>query len=80
MTRVTELAGRDRYAEAVAATVAAEKASASFLQRKLYMGWNEAKAYLDRMQAEGLIGKPNHIGMRKVLVEHVRALESAPHD
>jgi len=45
------------------------KASTSWLQRQLRVGYNSAARLVERMEREGLISKPNHIGAREVLPE-----------
>tara|TARA_B100000989_G_scaffold214547_1_gene163153 strand:- start:2648 stop:4738 length:2091 start_codon:yes stop_codon:yes gene_type:complete len=42
------------------------KASTSFLQRKLQIGYNRAARIIDMMEAEGLVSKANHVGKRDV--------------
>jgi DNA segregation ATPase FtsK/SpoIIIE, S-DNA-T family len=42
------------------------KASTSFLQRKLQIGYNRAARIIDMMEAEGLVSKANHVGKREV--------------
>jgi S-DNA-T family DNA segregation ATPase FtsK/SpoIIIE len=44
-----------------------QKASTSFLQRKLQIGYNRAARIIDMMEAEGIVSKANHVGKRKVL-------------
>jgi S-DNA-T family DNA segregation ATPase FtsK/SpoIIIE len=43
------------------------KASTSFLQRKLQIGYNRAARIIDMMEADGFISKANHVGKRDVL-------------
>ena len=43
------------------------KASTSFLQRKLQIGYNRAARIMDMMEADGLVSKANHVGKRDVL-------------
>jgi DNA segregation ATPase FtsK/SpoIIIE, S-DNA-T family len=43
------------------------KASTSFLQRKLQIGYNRAARIIDMMEAEGVVTKANHVGKRDVL-------------
>ncbi len=43
------------------------KASTSFLQRKLQIGYNRAARIIDMMEEEGLVSKANHVGKRDVL-------------
>ena len=43
------------------------KASTSFLQRKLQIGYNRAARIIDTMEARGEVSKANHVGKREVL-------------
>ncbi len=43
------------------------KASTSFLQRKLQIGYNRAARIIDMMETEGIVSKANHVGKRDVL-------------
>ena len=43
------------------------KASTSFLQRKLQIGYNRAARIIDMMESEGIVSKANHVGKREVL-------------
>ena len=43
------------------------KASTSFLQRKLQIGYNRAARIIDMMEEDGIVGQPNHVGKREVL-------------
>jgi len=43
------------------------KASTSFLQRKLQIGYNRAARIIDMMEAQGIVSKANHVGKRDVL-------------
>ena len=43
------------------------KASTSFLQRKLQIGYNRAARIIDMMESEGIVSKANHVGKRDVL-------------
>jgi len=44
-----------------------QKASTSWLQRQLRVGYNSAARLIERMEEEGLVGAPNHVGRREVL-------------
>ena len=44
-----------------------KKASTSFLQRKLQIGYNRAARIIDKMEENGLVSKANHVGKREVL-------------
>ena len=43
------------------------KASTSFLQRKLQIGYNRAARIIDMMETEGIVSKANHVGKREIL-------------
>jgi len=43
------------------------KASTSFLQRKLQIGYNRAARIVDMMEADGVVSKANHVGKREIL-------------
>ena len=57
----------DLYNTAVAIIKSEGKASTSFLQRKLQIGYNRAARIIDMMEAEGIVSKANHVGKRDVL-------------
>ena len=60
--------GDDLYDNAVNIVLRERKASTSFLQRHLKIGYNRAASLIDRMEAEGVISSANHVGKREVLV------------
>ena len=55
------------YNSAVEIVKSEGKASTSFLQRKLQIGYNRAARIIDLMEAEGIVSKANHVGKREVL-------------
>ena len=55
------------YATAVEIIKSEGKASTSFLQRKLQIGYNRAARIIDMMEDEGIVSKANHVGKRDVL-------------
>ena len=44
------------------------KASTSFIQRYLNIGYNRAAKLIEQMEKEGIVGSANHVGKREVLV------------
>ena len=44
-----------------------QKASTSFLQRKLQIGYNRAARIMEMMEKEGIVGQANHVGKREIL-------------
>ena len=62
-------AGYDEFYDQAVALVAREgKASSSFVQRHFQIGYNRASRIIEKMEAEGVVSKPNHVGKREVLV------------
>ena len=55
------------YTSAVEIIKSEGKASTSFLQRKLQIGYNRAARIIDMMEADGIVSKANHVGKRDVL-------------
>ena len=55
------------YETAVSIIKSEGKASTSFLQRKLQIGYNRAARIIDTMETEGIVSKANHVGKREVL-------------
>ncbi len=59
----------DLYDKAVAVVLRDRKASTSYIQRRLSIGYNRAASLIERMEKEGLVGPANHAGKREILVE-----------
>ncbi len=55
------------YNEALEIIKSERKASTSFLQRKLQIGYNRAARIIDQMEANGEVSKANHVGKREVI-------------
>jgi len=55
------------YYKAVEIIKAEGKASTSFLQRKLQIGYNRAARIMETMEKEGIVGQANHVGKREIL-------------
>ncbi|MGE4218713.1 MAG: DNA translocase FtsK [Alphaproteobacteria bacterium] len=60
--------GDDLYDKAVNLVLAERKASTSFVQRHLQIGYNRAARIIERMEKEGLVSAANHVGKREILV------------
>ncbi len=60
--------GDDLYDRAVAVVAQHRKASTSFIQRQLQIGYNRAARLVERMEAEGVVSEANHVGKREVLL------------
>ncbi|TCQ24932.1 FtsK/SpoIIIE family DNA translocase [Rhizobium sp. PP-CC-3G-465] len=58
----------DPYDQAVAIVLRDGKASTSYVQRRLGIGYNRAASLIERMEKEGIIGAANHAGKREILV------------
>jgi S-DNA-T family DNA segregation ATPase FtsK/SpoIIIE len=61
--------GGDLYQQAVQVVTRDRKASTSYIQRRLQIGYNRAASLMERMEKEGVVGQPNHAGKREILVE-----------
>ena len=60
--------GGNLYDKAVAIVLRDKKVSTSYIQRQLRIGYNRAADLIDKMEAEGVISKPNIAGKREILV------------
>lgn len=56
------------YRQAIEIVAREQKASTSFIQRHLKIGYNRAASLIDKMESDGLIGAANHVGKRDVIV------------
>jgi S-DNA-T family DNA segregation ATPase FtsK/SpoIIIE len=56
-----------QYRKACQIVFESQKASTSWIQRQLRIGYNSAARLIDRMEEDGFISAPNHIGRREVL-------------
>jgi len=59
--------GNDLYDRAVAVVTRDGKASTSYIQRRLQIGYNRAASLIERMEQEGVVGPANHAGKREIL-------------
>jgi S-DNA-T family DNA segregation ATPase FtsK/SpoIIIE len=60
--------GDDLYDKAVYFVTFDRKASTSYIQRKLQIGYNRAASLMEKMEMEGVVGPANHVGKRDILV------------
>lgn len=66
-TAMGEGSDEDLYMQAVEIVRNDKKASTSYIQRKLRIGYNRAASLIDRMEEEGVISAADHVGRREVL-------------
>lgn len=57
------------YRRAVQLVAESQKASTSWLQRQLRVGYNSAARLIERMEKDGLVSRPDHVGRREVLMD-----------
>ena len=57
------------YRKALQVVAESQKASTSYVQRQLRVGYNNAARLIERMEKEGKVGKPDHVGRREVLMD-----------
>ena len=67
-TGMGEPDGGDLYQQAVQVVIRDRKASTSYIQRRLQIGYNRAASLMERMEKEGVIGQANHAGKREILL------------
>ena len=60
--------GDELYDKAVAIVLRDKKASTSYIQRQLKIGYNRAANLIEKMEEEGVVGQANHAGKREILV------------
>jgi S-DNA-T family DNA segregation ATPase FtsK/SpoIIIE len=59
----------DLYRRAIQVVAESQKASTSYIQRQLRIGYNNAARLIERMEKDGYVGQADHVGRREVLVE-----------
>ena len=59
--------GDELYDKAVDIVLRERKASTSFIQRQLQLGYNKAATLIERMEREGIISSANAVGKREIL-------------
>ncbi len=57
------------FRKAVQVVAESQKASTSYLQRQLRVCYNNAARLIERMEKEGFVSAPDHVGRREVLVD-----------
>jgi S-DNA-T family DNA segregation ATPase FtsK/SpoIIIE len=67
--------GEPLYDQAVALVCRERKASTSFVQRYLQIGYNRAARIIERMEREGVVSPANHVGKREVLARNFEERE-----
>ena len=70
-----EEGGDDLYDKAVQLVSRERKASTSFVQRHLQIGYNRAARLIERMEKEGVVSPANHVGKREVLARNSDGME-----
>ena len=60
--------GDDLYDKALAVVARDRKASTSYIQRRLQIGYNRAASLIERMEQDGVVSGPKHKGVREVLL------------
>ncbi len=60
---------QDLYQEAVQIVIRDQKASISYLQRRLSIGYNKAATLIERMEDEGVVSSANRSGKREILID-----------
>jgi S-DNA-T family DNA segregation ATPase FtsK/SpoIIIE len=63
-----EGSGNELFDKAVAVVAQHRKASTSFIQRQLQIGYNRAARLVEEMEAQGIVGPANHVGKREILL------------
>ncbi len=64
--------GDDLYRQALEIIMREGKASTSFIQRHLQIGYNRAARIIDDMEKRGVVSKANHVGKREILISDIR--------
>ncbi len=64
--------GDDLYRQALEIVIREGKASTSFIQRHLQIGYNRAARIIEDMEKRGVVSRANHVGKREVLISDVR--------
>jgi S-DNA-T family DNA segregation ATPase FtsK/SpoIIIE len=62
------LGSGELFDQAVSIVLRHKKASTSYIQRRLQIGYNRAASLMERMEKEGIVGPANHAGKREILI------------
>jgi S-DNA-T family DNA segregation ATPase FtsK/SpoIIIE len=62
------LGSGELFDQAVSIVLRHKKASTSYIQRRLQIGYNRAASIMERMEKEGIVGPANHAGKRVILI------------
>ena len=73
-------ASGDLYDQAVALVLRDRKASTSYIQRRLQIGYNRAASLMERMENENIVGPANHAGKREILLESPQGRHDTGYD
>lgn len=76
-TGIREASDDDLYDRAVAIVLRDGKASTSYIQRRLSIGYNRAADLIERMEREGLISAANSVGKREILMSRGGSADAA---
>jgi S-DNA-T family DNA segregation ATPase FtsK/SpoIIIE len=68
LTASIALSGDPLFEQALEIVLQQGKASASYIQRKLGIGYNKAARLVEQMEEEGVVTPANHVGKREILV------------
>jgi S-DNA-T family DNA segregation ATPase FtsK/SpoIIIE len=63
------LGSGELFDQAVSIVLRHKKASTSYIQRRLQIGYNRAASLVEQMEKEGIVGPANHAGKREILIE-----------
>jgi len=63
------------FRKAVQVVAESQKASTSYLQRQLRVGYNNAARLIERMEKEGVVSQANHAGKREVLARNIDGMD-----
>ncbi len=72
----TGSAEEDLYAQGLAVVLRDKRASTSYLQRRLKIGYNRAATLIEQLEENGVISAPNHAGKREILMRSEAAPEA----